>query len=548
VAFFAPVLAVACAVLAYLYSRPVPPIKFQRLTFGRGFVHAARFTPDGSSVVYSAQWEDNPIEVFTSRFDTVGARSLGLTGSALRSISSTGELALLQNMRVVANSFTPAGTLARAPFAGGTPRATEDKIDFAEWSPAGAELAIVRETDLGTQLEFPAGKVLYKTAGYISEPRISADGSRIAFLDHPLSNDNGGSVAVVDRAGNKQNLGGKFIAAAGLAWSPKGDEIWFTAARAGARLDLRAVTLGGRERVLLASSVSLLLEDVAKDGRVLIANTEDRMKLIFRGPSDKVERELSWLDWSLLNSLSPDGKYVAFSEAGEGAGANYAAYLRETNGAPAVLLGKGTNPILAPDGKFVVVFENDPPVLVTYPVGLGQSKRIPIPGFTISLAGLLADGKRVWFNGNEPSHGRRYYLTDMEGSKPKPVTPEGVFGAGLVLNGKYLAGVTGGKMTLFPVEGGEAEVIAGIRDGERVAGWSPDGQWLFVNLRGESPTKIYRLNWKTGQREVMLEVTPADRAGVIFGASGIQVTPDGKAYAYSVSQSLGELDLAEGLK
>src|SRR6185369_1338305 len=162
------------------------------------------------------------------------------------------------------------------------------------------------------------------------------------------SNDNGGSVAVVDRAGNKQTLGGKYIAAAGLAWSPKGDEVWFTAARTGARLDLRAVTMSGRERVLLASSVSVLLEDVAKDGRVLIANTEDRMKLMFRGPTDKVERELSWLDWSLLNSLSPDGKYVAFSEAGEGAGASYAAYLRETNGAPAVLLGKGVGPILSP--------------------------------------------------------------------------------------------------------------------------------------------------------------------------------------------------------
>jgi hypothetical protein len=123
-----------------------------------------------------------------------------------------------------------------------------------------------------------------------------------------------------------------------------------------------------------------------------------------------------------------------------------------------------------------------------------------------------------------------------------------VVGAGLVLNGKYLAGVAGGKMTLFPVEGGEPEPIAGIRDGERVAGWSPDSQWLFVNLRSESPTKIYRLNWKTGQREVMLEVTPSDRAGVIFGASGIQVTPDGKAYAYSVSQSLGELHLVKGLR
>ena len=267
----------------------------------------------------------------------------------------------------------------------------------------------------------PKVRVLYKTAGYIAEPRISPDGDRIAFVDHPLANDNAGSIAIVDRAGQKKTLTSKYMAAQGLAWSPRGDEVWFSAAKAGARFDLRAVTLRGRERVLLSSPASLILEDVSNDGRVLVTTAELRMKLLFHGAGDRAERELSWLDWSLLWSLSPDGKYVAFFESGEGAGAAQLSYLRETNGAPAVLLGNGANPTLSPDGQSVVVYDgSDPPIITIYPVGAGQAEHVAVPGFTLAMAGLMPDGKHLWFNGNEPSHGRRYYMTDLSGAKPRP--------------------------------------------------------------------------------------------------------------------------------
>jgi dipeptidyl aminopeptidase/acylaminoacyl peptidase len=253
---------------------------------------------------------------------------------------------------------------------------------------------------------------------YISEPRISPDGARVAFIDDPLSNDNAGSVAVIDRSGQKKTLTSKYIAAQGLAWSPTVDEVWFSAAKAGVRFDLRAVTLRGRERVLLSTPASLILQDVSKDGRVLITTADLRMKLLFRGSGDRAERELSWLDWSLLWSLSPDGKYVAFFESGEGAGTAQLSYLRETNGAPAVLLGNGSNPTLSPDEQSVVVYGSDPPTITIYPVGAGQAQQVAVPGFTLAMAGLMPDGKHLWFNGNEPSHGRRYYVTDLNGAKP----------------------------------------------------------------------------------------------------------------------------------
>jgi Tol biopolymer transport system component len=540
----------ACAGLAYREFRPAPSRSFHRLTFRRGRIHAARFTPDGSSVVYSAQWESEPSEVFTARFDSPGSRALGFSGAELRGIAVSGELALAQKTRIGATPFAPIGMLARAPLAGGAARPIEDRIDYADWSPDGKEMAVVRETDQGIQLEFPAGKVLYVTAGYISHPRISPDGNRVAFFEHPLTNDNRGTVAIVDRAGVKKTLGREYIACEGLAWSSKGDEIWFTAASTGAKYDLQAVTLDGRQRTVYSAPVGLVLQDISRDGRVMFTNVEQRTKLMFHGANDRQERELSWLDWSLLNDISRDGKLVVFSESGEGAGDNPLVCLRETNGAPAVSLGIGNFPVLSLDGQSVVAPESSPESIVIYPVGPGRVKRVTLPGFVVSRAGLLRGGKEIWFSANEPSHGPRYYLTDLNGAKPRPITPEGVRAStlGAILNDEYLVGIQGNRTVLYPVSGGQPQPLEGVSDEDRIAGWSDDGQFVFVYSRNDYPTKVRQVDRKTGKQKLMTEITASDRAGMNFGINVVSMTGDGKTYAYSFLQELDELHLAEGLK
>ena len=128
------------------------------------------------------------------------------------------------------------------------------------------------ESDQGFQLEYPAGKVLYKTAGYISEPRISPSGDKIAFLDHPASNNNAGGVVIIGRDGQKQTLASGYASSGGVAWTPKGDEIWFSAAKVGGRQDLWAVNLSGKVRLVYTQSVGVVLHDISKDGRVLMSN------------------------------------------------------------------------------------------------------------------------------------------------------------------------------------------------------------------------------------------------------------------------------------
>ena len=147
----------------WLVARRAPTaqeVSFHRLTFRRGNVLSARFTPDGQTVVYGAAWEGAPTEVFTVRTDGPESRPLGLSRADVGSISSKGELGVLLKK---GNLFTPdgSGTLARVPLNGGTPREVLEDVFSASWAPNGDDLAVVHRSANGQQqLEFPVGKTL----------------------------------------------------------------------------------------------------------------------------------------------------------------------------------------------------------------------------------------------------------------------------------------------------------------------------------------------------------------------------------------------------
>ncbi|MBZ5580819.1 MAG: hypothetical protein LAQ30_01205, partial [Acidobacteriia bacterium] len=504
---------------------------------------------DGRTIVYSAIWEDEPAEVFTARLESPESRPLGFPGAGLLGISHSGELALALKQSIGNSPFAFQGVLARVPFSGGSPRSMEDRITAADWTPDGRELAIVRQTDSGVQLESPPGKVLCRSAGFISNVRIAPAGGRIAFLDHPLAFDNSGSVAMVDASGRMTSLTAKFNTSDGLAWSRKGDEIWFSAAQTGSKQDLWAVTTGGRLRLVYRQSGSLALHDIAGDGRVLMADVQWRQGMTFRGPADGRERELSWLDWSLPTGISPDGKLVVFSETGEGAGGGATLYVRETGGAPAVKLGKGAFATFSPDGRFVVSTDLDGSEITVYPIGTGAVKQVRLKGFTIVMAGLLPDGKRIWFDGNEPSQGRRLYLTSLEGEKPRPIIPEEAQAIPpYASDGRNVIAMVAGKMVAVPLEGGRPEPLPGVEEGERITGWASDSRSFFTFHRSDLPLKVYRVERETGRRTFVQEIGPGERAGIGRTGLNLLMTADGKNYIYVTRRNLSELYLVSGLE
>ncbi len=535
----------------FLFKRPAPASlpTYHPLAFRRGIVRSARFTPDGKTVIYSAAWEGKPIALFSTRPESLQSRELDPPGADVLAISSTGEMALALKSRPT-EGFIYSGTLARVPLGGGAPREIIENVEFADWSPDGSTLAIAHDVAGRKRLEFPPGKVLYEADGWIGHLRVSPKGDLVAFLDHLQHRDDGGSVATVNLAGKKTILSSGWDSIQGLAWSPSGDEIWFTATRTGGDRSLYAVNLSGTVRILARVPGELTLLDVGKEGNVLLTRGIDRAGIVGIAPGETKERDLSWLDWSTPGDLSADGKNVLFSEAGEGGGPKYAVYLRKTDGSPAVRLGEGTGVALSPDGKWAVARPNTSPApMFLLPTGVGEAKALSQDSINHVRVRWLADGKRLVFTGNEAGHGLQLYVQSVEEGKPRAFSPEGVNSTFVPSpNGELVAAIgPDRKVYTYPINGGEPRLVPGIQPNEAPTAWSSDGRTLFVFRYGEIPAQVVQVEIATGQRKPWKQLDPADAAG-IDTINGIMMTADAKGYVYGYIRTLCDLYLVEGLK
>ena len=549
-ALVALVLVAAAFVVGRRTAQTTPPV-YHLLTYRRGTIRMARFAPDGQTIVYSAAWEGKPWDVFTTRVGSPESRSLGVPGAEILAISATGEIALSLGSRQIKNMVFN-GTLARMPLVGGAPRQVLENVHWADWSPDGTSLAVVRNIGGKDRLEFPIGKTLYETSGWISHPRVSPKGDQVAFIDHPVQGDTIGFPAMVDLAGNKKDLTPEAPGGAmGLAWSPSGDEIWYTAATVGIDRALYGVTVSGRQRLVTRVPADLTIQDTWRDGRVLLGRDSWRRGIIGEAPGQNTEHDLTWLDWSYPLSLSADGKTLLFREEGEAGGSTYAAYIRQTDGSAAIRLGDGASLALSPDGKWALCTRADEPTeLFLLPTGPGEAKSLGRGTINHSAAIWLPDGTKFLSSGAEPGKGARLYIQDVQGGAPQPVSPEGVNALSFALSrdGKLVAATAAdGRGYLYPIGAGSSRAIPGMEPGEVPIKWGADDNTLFVYRPGELPAKVYRLDLITGQRKLWRELMPPDPAGVEY-VGPILPTPDGKAYVYGYRRLLSDLYLVEGLK
>jgi Tol biopolymer transport system component len=444
---------------------------------------------------------------------------------------------------VVVTTFEHRGTLAQVPAAGGAPREILKDVESADWSPDGKSLAVVRAGATGARLEYPVGKVLYETHGWIAQVRVSPDGERVAFIDHPTPADDGGTVAQVDRAGKKTTLSKPFASLYGLAWSPDGGEVWFTAAEAGVNRALYSAR-AGRQRLRVRIPGNLVLHDISRDGRLLVARDSLRNEIIALAPGESKERDLTWFDWSVPSVISRDGRTVLFVEAGEGGGAGYSVYLRKTDGSPAVRLGEGNAQDISPDGQWVLALQNPAaPRLVAYPTGAGDPKPFAMDRAVVLSASFLPDGKRIFFTAIEEGHGPRVYLRDFDGGAPRALTPEGYTSSALVTPDGTRIAVRGPdrKRYLYPVAGGEPTQIPGTEAGEIPMQFDADGRHLFTQPSNEVPATVSRVDLATGKKEPWRTIVPGDPAGV--SSLFVIPVPDGSGYVYGYARSLSELFL-----
>jgi len=549
------VLLAAAALVTGLRLRPAPGFPlFHRLTTRQGAVMSARFAPDGETIVYSAEWAGRPLEVFSTWGTSATSRPLGLTDAKVLAISRLGELAVTLRPRLT-TVWTHQGTLARVPLAGGTPRELAEDVQDADWSPDGQSLAVVRWIDGRCRIEYPLGTLLYEPTppAWVSYVRVSPQGDRLAFAEHPTPGDLRGVAVIMDLKGGRRPASGEFSTLLGLAWIPDAEGLVISGTRKGAEQGVYRDT-SGQERVVARSSKTMEILDAGSGGRVIARGGIISTVIMGRAPGAGHEQDLSEEDFSFVSDLSADGTTLVGTtqDAGSGPGGMF---IKRTDGTPSINLGEGDALALSRDGRWVLarLFGGSAEKLSVLPTGAGEAKELPRGELDHYFEGdFFPDAGRVLFSAAAKGAGKRLFVQDVAGGPPRAISPEGYslppLGSSVSPDGRRVVALGADDAPLFqPTEGGEAVPIPALEAGDLPIAWTADGRGLFFYDAAAETVSLERLDLASGRLQLIRELVPARPTGMI-GHFKVLVSADGRAEVHSYSRALGDLFLIDGLR
>ena len=531
-----------------LTGRRSDAVMFQPMTFDRRSITNARFMPDGQTIVYSAASRGYSPDLFLINPSAEAPQALGVSGAQLLSVSSKGELAIILGARFLAQRVY-GGTLARMTL-GSSPRPMLEQVREADWSPDGASLAIVHDLGAGRdRLEYPVGTALHEVSGYLSDPRVSPDGDRVAFFEHQWRFDDRGWVKVVNRAGHVTTLAGEFWGLEGLAWTPDGSTVVFSGNTAGGNvMQPMSVPVSGHPPAQTVFGVPgrFIVYDVARDGRWLAVREDLSFGIRARVPSQSTERDLSWLGSSGAKGMSADGEWLLLVDVGPRGGRNYGVVLRKTDASQALRLGEGNAQTFSPDGnghrRFSRRRHNSS---CTRPVRARRFASTPVPIDRYETASWFPDGKRLLICGSGATRAPRCYEQDLAGSPPHPLAPEGVL-ATLAPDGRtLLLSMPDGAFHLSSVDGGAHQIVVGMTAEDRQIAWSRDSRSLFVQPRSHIPATVERVDLRTGTRTVVRQLMP-EGVGDVASIVVTDWIDDGRWYAYNYTSLPSTLFVVSG--
>ena len=463
-------------------------------------------------------------------------------------IADNGDMALILKRRFLA-TWLQRGTLARMPIDGGAPRPILDEVYAADITRDGKDFAVVRRDGGKQHLEFPIGKVLFETPGWISDVRISSDGSEVAFIDHPVVPDDRGGVVVVDRQGSVKRLTQYYSTGRSLCWSPDGKEIWFTASIEDYDFGLYAVTVAGKVRTVARMPVEMVLEDISASGRVLLETVRYQIEMgVKRSGESRAHDLANFVD---LGAISPDGHWLVYNDFTSG---DYVALARKGDGAAPIRVGQGYGDGINWDGTLVAASRNtEPNKLYLYPTGVGQHRVIDLgdlragSGTFQNDITFSRDGRWGLLSAFNSKDEVREYLFDLRSDKLRAVTPAGMQGGKLSPDAAQVVAVdiARQKLVLVDIASGRVSDVSGVEDGEEMLAWNADGRGIVV-WNQELPAKITNVNLGTGERQFVQSVEPLSMLGSMYVQ--MVASADGKTAVYRHRRGLYAIHIADDLR
>jgi serine/threonine protein kinase len=545
-------------------SVPVP--QFTRLTFRGGDLQGARFVPGGQTVALAAAWDGGALGVYSA--SAAGSALLKpiatQPGTGILAISTHGDVALQQGRTASPIGKGYLGTLAIQPIDGSTARPRFENVAAADFGPGGDDdLALVICDAAKCRLESPPGTLLYETDGWISDVRVSPDGAFIAFSDHPGDFDDAGNLKIVRRSPASQSAGqatsqpasqptslaGTWLTLFGVAWSPRGDEVWFTAGHHNGHRSLYAASLTGQVRMLLDMPNMSRLEDVNAAGRVLMISDQQSVRTYVGAPNLAGDTDLSWFERSMPTDLSTDGRQLLFVEESDPDSPHLSAYIRPIDGGDATRIGEGLPNSFSPDGQSVALASYFPPGLTLVPVGVGSPQPLPFQGPPANdVPFFLPDGQHLVTEGRDGDGPVRLWLLDLAHGSRTPLSPDGKYvrlghNRGVVApDGRSVVGqAEDGSFALYPIPLGPPHPLPGLAPNDITAGFTPDGRSIYVYDPDGGKAVVYAFDVATGQRTPVLTIDQPDKAGLTKIDWLLMSRFDRHLYAYACIRELSTL-------
>lgn len=533
---------VACALALGLFqftSRHYPSASFRPVNLRGGALLSARFL-SGSRIIYSARLNDVR-QTFVSNLEGKDSYTIPVTG-VVAAASLQGDLAVLSSdVSESRHESSHKTLLTRASINGGNSGILAENVFVADWSPDGKQLAIVRELGSESVLEFPVGRVLYRSQGWISCVRVSRDGRDVALLEHPARDDDGGFVRIVSANRTTRILTPEWSSADGLAWSPSGREIWFTASKAGLNRNLYTVSRNGAVRKISNQPSSLRLLDVSSNGRALLAIDDARM--ILKTAVSGKESEISEFDFSHIDDMTQDGKTLLFTESGDAGGLHYAAYVYDRSSRTAKRFGSGRALSLSPDGQQALTVDpQDRTALTITKLGSGHATRVPGSGFEYQWAKFSQTGDLL-VGGAYP--GQPLMIAYQNIATGTVADAPYLDSVAISPDGTRIAGRVTDTTEIFDLSTKTVQRLPPGVHGTPVA-WSANGKSLFLLTSDHSVYSIVEFSTATAKITSWKTIAPQD-AATFMGLAGIAAAPNSDAYAYSAHLTLSRLYVVDGL-